>query len=214
MRERKIILIPLSRGVLGAETASLVGSLLLTSVWQAALGRANVSPERRRPWWLFIDEAQEVVRLPVDMADLLATSRGLHVGVTLANQHLAQLPEAVRHAVLSTVRSQVVFAVEPDDARVLARAFEPALSERDLRELPAYEVAMRLCVGGQTVRPMTGRTRPLMAPTADPAELRTMSRLQHGRPRAEVEQAMSDRLATSDPEAGFGRRERQDGAAP
>jgi hypothetical protein len=215
MQQRKILLVPLSRGLLGPETAGLVGSLLVASIFQAAAQRAAIPADRRRPWWLTIDEAQEVVRLPLEVADMLAVSRGLGVGVTLANQHLAQLPEGVRRAVLSTVRSQVVFQVEADDARVLSRAFEPSLDARDLRNLPPYEVALRLSVQGQTVRAMTGRTRPLGPITQPPSELRQLSRARYGKPREEVERAMVGRLGMAEGpgDTPFGRRERDQGTA-
>jgi hypothetical protein len=213
MRQRKILLVPLSRGQLGAETAGLLGSLLVASLWQSILGRSRVPAVQRRPWWLYIDEAQEVVRLPVDVADMMAVARGLGVGLTLANQHLSQLPESVRRALLATVRSQVAFQLEPDDARILARAFAPTLSEQDLRSLPAHEVAMRLCVGGQTSRPVTGLTRPLPPAEADAAELRRHNRERYGRDRADVEAAVQARLAinANQSNGSFGRRRRVGG---
>ena len=63
-----------------------------------------------------------MVRLSDSLPDLLAQARGLGVGAVLANQYLAQLPESVRAAVLGTVRSQVVFQVEYDDARLAGAA--------------------------------------------------------------------------------------------
>ena len=214
MQDRKLILVPLSPGVLGQETAELVGALLVSSIYQAGLARITLSAAQRRPWWLTIDEAQELVRLPIDMPSMLAVCRGLGIGITLGNQYLSQLPEAVRRAVISTVRSQVVFAVEPDDARVLARAFEPSLSERDLRGLPAFEVALRICVDGQTTRPMTGKTRPLGPPLQDAQTLRTLSRERYGLPRVEIERAMEARLGVDrgHGDEPFGRRERGSGA--
>jgi type IV secretory pathway TraG/TraD family ATPase VirD4 len=211
MRERKIVLVPLGRGQLGAETAALVGSLLVAGLWQATLRRIAIPVEQRRPYWLYIDEAQEVVRLPVDVADMVAEARGYGLGMTFANQHLSQLPEPVRRALLSTVRSQIVFQVESDDARVLSRAFAPSLDEGDLRSLPAYEVAMRLCVNGQTSRPITGRTRPLGEPINDVDVLRRESRERYGTARLTVEEALRSRLAAdvTYPTA-FGRR-RADG---
>lgn len=206
MRERKILLVPLGRGQLGAETAGLIGSLLVAALWQTALGRTSVASQARRPWWLYIDEAQEVVRLPLEIADMLAEARGLQVGITLANQHLSQLPESVRHALLSTVRSQVVFQVEPADARVLARSFEPALTERDLRSLPAYEVAMRLCANGHTSRPVTGRTRPLPNAIGDGAQLRRASRDAYGVIRSQVEADLQARQMVSGGQRPFGAR--------
>src|SRR5262249_9496707 len=129
IRDRKILLMPLSRGLVGAETAALLSSLMMSSLWQAALGRVRTPQHQRAPWWLYVDEAAEVVRLPLDLADVMAEARGLGVGLTLAMQHLSQLPTPVRQAMLATVRSQVVFQVEPADARVLGPSFAPSLTE-------------------------------------------------------------------------------------
>jgi len=125
----KILLVPLSKGTLGSETAALVGSLLVASVWQVTLGRVRIAPEQRRPVWLFADEFQEVVRLPVDLADMLAQARALGLGLTLAHQHLGQLPEAVKTAVLGTARTQVLFQLDYDDAHTLSRSFAPLTAE-------------------------------------------------------------------------------------
>ncbi|MGH3872381.1 MAG: type IV secretory system conjugative DNA transfer family protein [Pseudonocardiaceae bacterium] len=68
----KIILVPLRKGLLGAESAALVGSLINASVWQAALERSTVAEHKRKPFWLLIDEFQDTVRLPIDIGDMLA----------------------------------------------------------------------------------------------------------------------------------------------
>jgi hypothetical protein len=206
IRDRKILIMPLSRGLVGSETAALLSSLMVASLWQAILRRVRVPQAQRRPWWLYIDEASEVVRLPLDLADMMAESRGLGIGLTLAAQHLSQLPTKVRNALLATVRSQVIFQVEPADARLLERSFGPTLSEADLRGLPPYEVAMRLSVGGQTSRPMTGRTRPLPNPTSDSAELRQLSRRRYGSPRRDVEAQLRSRVEVPVVAQRFGQR--------
>lgn len=190
---RKLLIMPLSRGLIGAETAALLSSLMIASLWQAILGRVRVAQTDRRPFWLYIDEASEVVKLPVDLTDLMAEARGLGAGLTLATQHLSQLPTPVRRALLATVRSQVIFQVEPDDARLLARSFSPTLDETDLRSLPAHEVAARLSIGGQTSRPMTFVTRPLPDATGNAARLREASRQRYGVDRAAVETALQRR---------------------
>jgi hypothetical protein len=193
IRDKRLLILPLSRGLVGAETAALLASLMVASLWQAILGRVRTAQSDRQPYWLFIDEASEVVRLPVDLTDLMAEARGLGVGLTLATQHLSQLPTEVRRALLATVRSQVIFQVESDDARLLERSFGPTLTETDLRSLPAHEVAMRLAVGGQTSRPMTGKTRPLPPSLGSGARLRTFSRQGHGIDRADVEAGLKRR---------------------
>lgn len=193
IRDRKILVMPLSRGLIGAETASLLSSLMMASLWQAILGRVRMTAEKREPYWLFVDEAAEVVRLPLDLADMMAEARGLSCGLVLAAQHLSQLPPLVRNALLATVRSQIVFQIEPADATLLARSFAPTLTADDLRTLPPHEVALRLCVNSQTSRPMTGRTRPLPPACTDARALRQMSRDRYGQSRADIEAGLKRR---------------------
>ncbi|MGH8903159.1 MAG: hypothetical protein ACRDYA_16190 [Egibacteraceae bacterium] len=129
------------------------------------------------------------------MADLLAEARGLKLGVVMANQYVAQPPEATRAAVLGTVGSQVVFRVERDDARLLEPRFKPTLDAHDLGNLGAYEVALRLLsAGNQVLPPTTGRTLPLPEPISDPDALREASRQRYGRDRRDVEAELAARL--------------------
>jgi type IV secretory pathway TraG/TraD family ATPase VirD4 len=206
--ERKALLVSLAKGTLGTETANLLGSLLVSALWQATLARVRVAPARRHPVFAYIDEAQDIVRLPLAIADMLAQARGLGLGLILANQYLAQLPESVKAAMLGTVRTQATFAVEHEDAGVLARRFAP-LTVDDLKGLGHYEIAVRPCVDGTTLAPVTGTTLALNAPVRDAAELARTSRERYGVPRAEVEAAIEARTGTTNnPSASFGRRTR------
>lgn len=209
--QRKIVLVPLSKGTLGAETAQLVGSLLVASAWQLALGRVSLPPERRRPVWLYADEFQETVRLPIDLADMLAQARALGLGLTLAHQHLGQLPEALKTAVLSTARTQLAFQLDYDDATTLSRSFGP-LTRDDLMGLERFEAAMRPCVDGRTLSPVTITTVPLPPAVTDPVALTRRSYQRYGVPRAEVEAALEARVSTNEPSARPGR-ERHGGAS-
>jgi hypothetical protein len=204
---RRIVLVPLSKGTLGSETAQLIGSLLVASLWQVTLQRVQVAPERRRPAWLYADEFQETVRLPIDLADMLAQARGLGLGLILAHQHLGQLPEAVKTAVLSTARTQVLFQLDYDDARAMEKRFAP-LSHQDLMGLGQYEIALRPCVGGRTASPVTGTTLPLSEPIADADALAKAARERCGVPRAEVEAVLAARVQGAAAERGYGRRPR------
>jgi hypothetical protein len=205
MRKRQILLVSLAKGRIGTETATITGSLLVAAVWQAALSRVTIAPERRRPFFLFLDEFQDVVRLSDSLPDLLSQARAMGIGAVLANQYLAQLPESVRAAVVGTVRSQVVFQVEYDDARLLERRFAPSLAADDLMGLERYEVAMRPCVDGQTLAPVTGTTLPLGDPVRDGDELARAARERWGRARAEVEVGLRARAAPDDEPGRLGR---------
>jgi hypothetical protein len=192
--QRRIILVALPAGIIGTETAALVGSLVMAGLWQATLARVAVPAERRHPVMVYLDEFQSVVRLPVDLADMLAQARGLGIGLVLANQYAAQLPEEIRTAVLGTARTQICFQLEYDDAKLLANRFAP-LTQADLSGLAAYEIAMRPCVDGATLAPVTGRTLPLPEVTTDGAALAAAARERFGTARAEVEAALRARIA-------------------
>lgn len=199
IRRKQVVLVPLSKGTIGIETAHLLGSLLMASLWHTTLGRAAVPASQRHPFWAYLDEFQDVLRLggsEGELADMLAQARGLGLGLVLAHQYLDQLPRSVQAAVLGTVRSQVAFQLEYDDARTLEKRFAPALSAADLMGLPAYEVAIRPCVNGQTRPPTTGTTLPLPEPLRDPRELAERSRQRYGTSRTEVEAALRARIET------------------
>jgi hypothetical protein len=211
-RSRQVLLVPLSKGTIGSETAQLLGSLLVASMWQTTLSRAAVAREKRRPVWLYLDEFQDTLRLAENVADMLAQARGLGLGLTMAHQYLDQLPRPIQAAVLGTARSHIVFQCEHDDARVLERRFAPALSAADLMGLGAYEIAMRPCVNGVTTAPVTGKTLPLDEPVRDPRDLARASRERHGVARAEVEAALRSRLETGKSSGGRIGRSRRGGS--
>ncbi|WP_163512212.1 type IV secretory system conjugative DNA transfer family protein [Fodinicola acaciae] len=205
--QRKILLVPLSAGIIGSDTAQLLGSLLVAGLAQATRARAAVLPDKRRPTWAYLDEFQEILRLGSDrqLADMLAQARGYGLGLILANQFLDQLTEPVLRAIFGTVRSQIVFQCDYDDARILERRFAPSLTAADLMGLDAYEVAIRPCIDGSTRLPTTGKTLPLSEPLREAEELAALSRQQYGRPRREVEAQLQARIAVDTAQRPIGR---------
>jgi hypothetical protein len=211
-RERKVVLVSLAKGTLGTETANLLGALLVSSLWQATMARVRVPAGQRQPTFAYIDEAADIMRLPIPLADMLAQARGLGLGIIAATQLIAQVPESVKAAMLGTVRTQLSFAIELDDAVVLARRFGP-LSVEDLTNLRSYEIAVRPCLNGVTASPVTGTTLPLDAPVRDAEVLAADSRQRYGTPRAVVETALQTRLhVTSSGSGRFGRQTTGDGS--
>jgi len=206
-RERRSLLVSLRKDAIGQDSAQLLGALLVASLWQATLRRASVPADHRRPYFVFLDEFQDVVRLPLDLADMLAQSRSLGVGLHLAHQYLDQLPKSVQTAVLGTTRTQVAFQLNHADGRTLAPLFAP-LTPADLTGLPAYEIALRPCVNGTTASVVTGKTRPLPEPIADPVDVAEASRARYGMLRAEVEAAMQARTTPPEREGTVGRQRR------
>ncbi len=189
-----VVLVPLSAGELGQPATELLGSLVVAATWQTVRARTRIEGAKREPVMVYLDEFQDVLRLPLDLADLLAQARGLGAGLTLAHQHLSQLSTDVRNAILATARSQVVFQVANDDARVLARGFEPSLAADDLMGLDSFHFALRPVVDGRVTRPVTGHSLPLDE-GGDGDAVRAASRERFGLDRAAVEVGMRDRVS-------------------
>jgi hypothetical protein len=208
---RKVVLVSLAKGLIGPEASALLGSLFVAELWQAVLGRARVPAERRHPVVVYADEFQDYVHLPTDMADALAQARGLGVGLTLAHQHLAQLPgNNLRAAVLANARSRVCFQLAGEDAQTMARFSGGLLQPVDFQRLHRYEAYAQLVVGGEITDFASIRTLPMPTPSTDPHTVREMSRRRYGRPVDEVE-AEIRKLIEGDPgdESPVGRRRRE-----
>jgi hypothetical protein len=193
LASNKILLVPLAKGLLGEEAAALIGSLVVARVWQAVQRRAALAPEDRPVTFCYIDEFQDYLKLPMSVADVLAQARGLGLGLTLAHQHLGQLPTALQEAVLANARSRVIFQTSAKDARTLAREIAPYLGPEDLQGLDAYEVVVTLSAGARIAPPATGRTVLPSAGAGRAAAVRIHSRTRYGRDRGEVEAAIRAR---------------------
>ncbi len=203
MDSSAIVLISLAKGLLGEETSRLLGSFMVARLWQTAMARAG-RPEAERPDFnLYLDEFQNYLHLPQSLDEVLVEARGYRVGLALANQHMGQLAASTRDALSANARTRVIFQCGQEDARYLAREFEPWLGERQLRNLQRFQVAVRLCRDGRTERPFTATTLPLVPSLGDGhADQLIEAALQRsGRPREEVEHAIELRFKAYRPGA-------------
>ena len=157
MDEGGVLLVNLSKGRLGADTASILGSLIVSTIGLAGLSRAKTPTENRRPFYLYADEFQTFTTLSV--ATMMAELRKYGVGLVLANQHLAQLDPAVRSAVLGNAGTLISFRVGAEDAAFLAREFAPTSSSFDLTTLPNRHFYVKLMIDGAPSKPFSARTR-------------------------------------------------------
>ncbi len=207
LAERRILLVPLAKGLLGDEAAALIGSLLIARLWQAVQRRAALSADGRPLTFAYIDEFQDYLHLPTNVADVLTQARGLGLGLTLAHQHLGQLPPAVRDAVLANARSRVIFQLSAADAQTLARELAPHLTATDLGGLGPYEVVASLSTGARVAPPVTGITLPPPPSTGQAAAAREVSRRRYGIDRQIVERQIRARHEGRPGSGAVGRRE-------
>ncbi len=210
--QRKIVLVPLNKGIVGGETARLIGSLIAGLTWTLALSRASIPPERRHIVSIYIDELQDYLSLPTDLSDALAQARGLGVGMTLAHQYRDQLPLEIRSGIDANARNKIVFGLNIKDAKDMA-AMAPELTAEDFMALPRYQVYTSFQHHGRNVGWVLGKTLPPTPALRDPVELRAQSMTRYGTPAEEVEKEYLSMLdhhsATgSDPGGPIGRRKR------
>ncbi len=190
-----ILLVNLAKGELGEETSRLLGAFVMSRIWQAATARSR-RPEMWRPDFnLYLDEFHDYLYLPQSIDEILAQARAYRLNLTLANQHLAQLHESTRQALTANARTRIAFQLGPDDARVVARDFEP-MTVHQLQSLARFQIAVRLNVDGHTLPPFTGTTLPKPSGLGEghAAELKFKSVQRYGRPVAEVEAEIVARL--------------------
>ncbi|MCP2323394.1 energy-coupling factor transporter ATP-binding protein EcfA2 [Hamadaea flava] len=155
-----LLLCRLPKGVLGEETAKILGSLIVARTWQTALARAATPEEQRRDATLYIDEVQNFLTLPSAVEDVLAEARIFRLGLVLAHQNDAQLPRETSAAISANARTKVIFNVDPSDARVLAQHTTPEIDAYDLARLDVYTAAARLLVAGREMPAFTFVTTP------------------------------------------------------
>lgn len=165
-----ICLVRIAKDALGAETAHLIGSIVVASAWQAATRRARIPQTQRRDAGLYVDEAHNFLNLPYALEDMLAEARGYHFSMTLAHQYLRQLPRELEEGISANARTKVFFNASPEDARHLARHTEPRLTAHDLSNLDAFHIVVRPVVNGAEAPPFTALTQQL--PPAIPGRAR------------------------------------------
>jgi hypothetical protein len=185
--EGRILIVNLSKGRIGEDGTTLLGSLLVTSIQLAAMSRADLAEQARRDFFLYVDEFQNFAT--DSFATILSEARKYRLSLTLANQYLAQMEEATLEAVFGNVGSLLVFQVGARDAEALAEQLGGDATPQDLMALPRYRAYARLLVDGMPSRPFSLETLP--PPVYDErrsraAIVRRTSRHRYARPVSEV----------------------------
>ena len=184
--KRKIVLVPLNRGLIGAESAKLLGSLIVGLTWTLALSRAKIPPEKRHIVSVFIDELQDYLALPTSFSDGLAQARGLGVAFTVAHQYRGQLPPDIKTGIDANCRNKIVFGLTSDDAKDMAKE-APDLSPLDFMRLPRYHIYTSFQVDGKNTGWVSGQTMPPPLPVSLAADTKARSMKQYGIPSDQTE---------------------------
>ncbi len=159
MDEKKILIVNLSKGLVGENNANLLGSMLVTKIYLAAMSRADASPAElaKMPnFYLYVDEFQSFANK--SFADILSEARKYKLSLNITHQYIEQMPEEVAAAVFGNVGTMISFRVGSHDAEVLAKEFAPVFTMEDLVNLSKFQIYLKLMIDNVASQPFSALT--------------------------------------------------------
>lgn len=191
--KEKIILVDLSKGKIGQLNAQALGLILISKLQAAVLKRASLPPNSFPPFYLYVDEFQNMTT--ETFAGMLSESRKYGLGVHLTNQYFAQLPKNIQDAVIGNVGTLLSFQVGLEDAEALEKQFHP-FTKDDLLNLPKFHFYLKLMAKGQTSESFSGVSLPPLPAQAHSlrSEIQQLSQLAYGAPQLLVEEQLKFRI--------------------
>lgn len=192
MDNKKILLVNLSKGRLGDINANLIGLILVGKILMAALSRVDMFGKYFPPFYLYIDEFQNITTDSI--STILSEARKYKLSLTIAHQFIAQLEEGIRDSVFGNVGSICAFRVGAEDSETLEKQFAPTFSASDLMNIDNRNAYLRLLVGGKPAKPFNIEVPPPPKGDVDRVEaLKDMSYQKYGKPREEVERLVLEK---------------------
>lgn len=187
MDEGKILVVNLSKGLIGEDNAAILGSFLVTKVQLAAMSRSDIpNIEDRRPFYLYVDEFQNFATESFSV--ILSEARKYGLNLTVANQYTSQMTDQVRDAVFGNVGTTISFRVSADDAPILAKQFEPTFEAADLLQLNNRHFVISMIINGEKVPAFSATTLALpTSPQDNFDQIIEQSRRNYARSREAVE---------------------------
>jgi hypothetical protein len=206
MNSGKIILMNLSKGLIGDINSTLLGMIVVNKIQVAAMRRQRESSSARRDFFLYIDEFQNFVTPSIE--SILSEARKYRLGLILAHQYIDQLEKesklsgavSLKGAIFGNVGTMMMYKIGPQDAEVVTKEMAPVFSEQDLVNMDKFKAAMKLSIEGQPSRPFTIEVpRPWLDKTYVKDEqageaFKQLSRLKYGRARDFVSREILRRI--------------------
>jgi len=198
MDEKKILLVNLSKGRLGEINANLIGMIIVGKILMAALSRVDDPSKGFPPFYLHMDEFQNISTNSISA--ILSEARKYKLGLTIAHQFIAQLEQSIKDAVFGNVGSIAAFRVGPEDAQTLEAQFLPVFNASDLMNVPNRNAYVRVLADGTPTKPFSiGTLPPAVIDRSRVEQLIKDSAARYGRPRAEVEAEIAQRYVKEPP---------------
>jgi hypothetical protein len=157
MDEGKILIVNLSKGLLGEDNASILGAFLVIKIQLAAMSRADIpNIDDRRPFYLYVDEFQNFAT--DSFATILSEARKYGLNLTVANQYVSQMQDTVRDAVFGNVGTMITMRVSADDAPILGKPFAPQFLPEDIMQMHNRHFIISMVIKGEKVPAFSATT--------------------------------------------------------
>ncbi len=191
MDEGKILIVNLSKGLIGEDNAAILGAFMVTKIQLASMSRSDIERiEDRRPFYLYVDEFQNFAT--DSFATILSEARKYGLNLTVANQYISQMTDTVRDAVFGNVGTMISFRVSADDAPILAKQFEPQFEPVDLLQMHNRHFIINMVIAGEKAPAFSATTLTLPTPQIDnTGRIIENTRRRYSRSRADIEQEIS-----------------------
>jgi len=197
MDQGKILLVNLAKGKIGEMNSYLLGMILVSKMQVAAFSRADIPEEKRRDFYLYVDEFQNFTT--DTFKTILSEARKYRLNLAITNQYIAQLTEPIRDAVIGNAGTLISYRIGAGDAEFMAKEF-PGISEQDLTNLDKYNTYVKLLIDLSPCKPFSMKgLKPEATGTKEVSEaIRQLSRLKYGRDKATVEEEFRERVKTEE----------------
>lgn len=206
MDDGKILLLDLSIGRIGEDNAALLGAMMITKIQLAAMQRTDTPENKRRDFYLYVDEFQNFAT--DSFAVILSEARKYHLNIIMTNQYIAQMPEIVAKAIFGNVGTLVSFRVGATDASALVKEFEPVFDANDLVNLANYHIYVKMAIDGVTRPAFSAVTLPPSGERSDNRDkIIAVSRERYTKDRTFVEEKIAEKSHDKKTEAGDNRAE-------
>ena len=192
MDQKKILLVNLSKGRLGDINANLIGLIIVGKILMAALSRADSIGQNLPPFYLYIDEFQNITTSSI--STILSEARKYKLSLNIAHQFIAQLDEGIRDSVFGNVGSIAAFRVGAEDAEYLEKQFSPVFTAKDIMSIDNYNAYLKMLANGRPVKPFNIET--MVPPQGNKSiveSVKQLSHLKYGKDKTSVDAEIMDK---------------------
>lgn len=164
MDDQKVLMVNLSKGMIGDLNAQLLGLIFVSKINMAAMSRADTPEDQRKDFFLYVDEFQNFAT--DTFGEILSEARKYHLALIMAHQFIAQIggnkandgKPSIKDAVFGNAGTIMSFKVGAEDAEYLEKEYAPLLSQQDIIGIANFTTYCKLNIDNATTRPFDLKT--------------------------------------------------------